>query len=321
VCPSRLPPPALWGAFLFVLAGIPAARAGDPPDSSSHPVPAVLDSAAVDTSLWWPAVPPRSRWFPVAALLLPTDELLVAEKAQNRLYLIPKRKGLPVRLPEPSPTPVEWTALSGAPGLALYALDGPGGKIQQFDFQGNYLGLALDLESLPTTLNLGRVDAYGLAVDRSGRAVVTDRQNDRVLLFGPGWSFLGVSGETGSAPGAWRRPGCAAASEHGLFLIVDEGNRRVVLLDAVGSVKAVHETKEVPRGVSYLGSDRFAVSLASRVEVLNVQLDLEHAYPVPPGPSCGSASYATAALTGTRDRILVGEGCSGRLLELRIRGD
>lgn len=273
------------------------------------------------TLLWWPVLAPTKTWAPVAALWLPTDEVLVADKQQNRLYLIQGGATAPIRLPEPSPPPVEWTALSSAPGLALYALDGPGGTVHQFDFKGNYLGVALKLEDVVLQNDLGRVDAYGLAVDRSGRAVITDRQNDRVLLFGPGWSFLGVLGESGSGVGAWRRPGAAAASDNGLFLIVDEGNRRVVLLDAIGSVKAVHATTDIPRGVTAIGGDRFAMTLDNRVDVLDAELNSRGTYAVPAGPRCGGASYATAAVSGKRDRILVGEGCSGRLLELRIRGD
>ena len=273
------------------------------------------------TLLWWPVLAPAKSWAPVAALWLPTNDVLVADKQQNRLYLIQGGSTAPVRLPEPSPPPVEWTALSSAPGLALYALDGPGGAVHQFDFKGNYLGVALKLEDVVLQNDLGRVDAYGLAVDRSGRAVITDRQNDRVLLFGPGWSFLGVLGESGSTVGAWRRPGAATASDNGLFLIVDEGNRRVVLLDAVGSVKAVHATNEIPRGVTALDADRFAMTLDNRVEVLDTDLNSRGTYAVPAGPRCGGASYATSAVSGKRDRILVGEGCSGRLLELRIRGD
>ena len=281
------------------------------------PLPPPADS----TLVWWPGTALSNPWTPVAALLLPTQELLIADKAQNRLYLMHGHDTAPIRLPEPSPGPVEWTALSGAPGLAVYALDGPGGKVHQFDFKGNYLGVAVDFDAVALANGLGRVDARGLAVDRSGRAVVTDRQNDRVLLFGPGWNFLGVLGETGSGLGAWRRPAAAAASETGAFLVVDEGNRRVVLLDAVGSIKASRPTKEVPQGVSALGPDMFAIALDDRVDVVNESLVLLASYPVPAGPHCKGASFATPALTGNAERILVGEGCSGRLLELRIRGD
>jgi len=291
--------------------------AGAAPEPDTLATPAPADT----TLLWWPSAKLSNPWTPVAALLLPTQDLLVADKAQNRLYLMHGRDGAPARLPEPSPGPVEWTALSGAPGLALYALDGPGGKVHQFDFKGNYLGVAVDFDVVALANGLGRVDARGLAVDRSGRAVVTDRQNDRVLLFGPGWSFLGVLGETGSGLGAWRRPAAAAASEKGFFLVIDEGNRRVVLLDVVGSVKAARDTKEVPQGVSALGPELFAIALDDRVDVVNAGLDLVATYPIPAGPRCRGASYATSAVTGSEDRILVGEGCSGRLLELRIRGD
>ena len=258
----------------------------------------------------------------MAALALPTGEIVVAEKAQNRLFLLRSSQAVPYRLPAPSPTPVEWTALSAAPGLSFYALDGPGRKIHQYDFQGNYVGEAIDLEVVVAALGLGAIDPAGLAVDRSGRAVVTDRQGDRVFLFGPGWSFLGVAGESGSAPGAWRRPGAAAGSDRGTFLIADEGNRRVVLLDAVGAVREVAPTADPPRGVIALGDYGFAVSMAERVEILDQDLHRRESHPILPGPECGEARvFATGALAGLTQSLVVGDGCSSRLQEIPLRRD
>ena len=272
--------------------------------------------------LLWPSAPTADRWSPVAAVRLPTGDLVVAEKAQNRLFLLRGRDSAPYRLPPPPESPVEWTALALAPGLSFYALDGPGGKIHQYDFHGNYLGEALDLKVAAARFELGPIDPVGLAVDRSGRTVVTDRLGDRVLLFGPGWSYLGTAGETGSAPGAWRRPGRAAVSDDGRFLVADEGNRRVVLLDGVGAVLEVLDTDDPPRGVVALGSGGFAISLGDRVEILDRGLALRESRVVGPGPECrGGSAYATEALAATADGVVVGEGCSGRLLEIGLRGD
>ena len=257
----------------------------------------------------------------MAALLLPTGELVVAEKGQNRIFLLRDRDAVPYRLPAPSPTPIEWTALANAPGLSFYALDGPGRKIHQYDFRGNYLGLALDIKSAVDRLDLGPVDPAGFAVDRSGRAVITDRQGDRVLLFGPGWSYLGTAGESGSLPGAWRRPAAAVATDRGLFLVADTGNRRVVLLDGVGGVSEVLETGEAPQGVATLDAGRFAVSLAGRVDILDRNLVRRESLRVWPGPECRGTAYVTPALAGTSGRIWVGEGCTGRILEIRLGGD
>jgi hypothetical protein len=217
---------------------------------------------------------------------------------------------------------VEWTALSLAPGLSFYALDGPGAKIHQYDYHGNYLGEALDLKDSALRFDLGAIDPVGLAVDRSGRTVVTDRLGDRVLLFGPGWSYLGTAGESGSAPGAWRRPGRAAATDDGHFLVADEGNRRVVLLDGVGAVREIHETFDAPRGVVALERGGFAISLGDHVDILDRSLGVRESRIVSPGPECrGGSAYATEALAATADGVVVGEGCSGRLLEIGLRGD
>ena len=87
--------------------------------------------------------------------------------------------------------------------------------------------------------------------------VLTDRLGDRIIAFGPGWSFLGVLGQTGSDPGSWRRPGVVAVGGRGPFLVVDEGNRRIVLLDTLGEVIAARDFAaasdiEVAKGIEGL---------------------------------------------------------------------
>lgn len=285
--------------------------------SGNAPPSADMLSASVD---WWPSVAPADRWFPVAALLLPTGEVVVADTDQNRLFRMTGREDAPTRLPSPGQDAVAWTALSAAPGLAFYALDGPGQRIQQYDLHGNYLGLALDLERLAEDQRLGPVEPAGLAVDRSGHALVTDRLGDRLLVFGPGWSFLGVWGQSGADPGSWRRPGAVAVGARGPFLVADEGNQRVVLLDTLGDVLAVRDLNEAPRGVAVLSPERFAVSFGRVIEVMNGSLATVETHMLPGLGSCDGGSFVTSALAGSGDLLFVGEGCTGRLLQVRNPG-
>ena len=252
--------------------------------------------------------------------MLPTGEVVVADTDQNRLFRMTTPGDTPTRLPSPGQGTVAWTALSAAPGLAFYALDGPGRLVQQYDFQGNYLGVALDLELLARDQRLGPVEPAGLAVDRSGHALVTDRLGDRLLVFGPGWSFLGVWGQSGADPGSWRRPGAVAVGARGPFLVADEGNHRVVLLDALGSVIAIRELSETPRGVAVLAPDRFAVSFGQVIEVMDGALDPMETHTLPALENCDDMPFVTPALAGSRDLLLAGEGCTGRLLQVRNPG-
>jgi hypothetical protein len=244
----------------------------------------------------------------------------VADRIQNRLFRLTAADAAPIRLPAPGTAPVEWTALSIAPGISFYALDGPGKKIQQYDWQGNYLGEAFDLDRAADALGLGEVEPAGLAVTRAGLAVVSDRLGDRLLAFGPGWTFLGVWGQSGSAPGSWRRPGTVAVGERPPFLVADEGNRRGVLLDELGNVLAVRELDEVPRGVAVLVSGRYAISTHERVEILDRDLRVVSTRALPPGPGCQGPPYSTSAITGDGSRVFAGEGCSGRLAAIAYAG-
>lgn len=260
-------------------------------------------------------------WSPAAVLLLPTADLIVADVNQNRLFRLRGAGSVPFRLPSPGTAPVEWTALARAPGLSFYALDGPGRRIHQFDMNGNYVGIALDLEQLAADQGLGTVDPAGLAVLRSGQAVVTDRFRDRLLTFGPGWVYQGEWGRTGSEPGAWRRPARVAAGDRPPFLVADEGNARVVLVDDFGEVITTRDLSGPPRGVAVLGADRFAVSYEGAVEILDGNLNLLRRVPVPRGPGCASSPYVTNALDGGDGAVWVGEGCSGGVLRIPLDGD
>jgi len=252
-------------------------------------------------------------------LLLPTGELVVADRFQNRLFLLEGPDRNPLRLPSPGTAPVEWTALASAPGLSFYILDGPGRRVHQYDFRGNYLGQAVDLDAVTDAEDLGPLEPGGLAVDRSGRAMVTDRLGDRLLVFGPGWNLVDIRGETGSEPGTWRRPGAIAVGARAPFLVSDEGNRRLVLLDELGDVLAVRRLEEAARGVAVLAPGRYAASVGDRVLILDAALAPVASLRFPAGSSC--VPYATGALAGDAGSVFAGEGCSGRVIRFRDAGN
>jgi DNA-binding beta-propeller fold protein YncE len=246
---------------------------------------------------------------------------VVADSNQNRLFLIPDAGGPAARLPLPGSAPLQWTALALAPGLSFYALDGPGHRVHQYDVQGNYQGLAVDLDAVVAAEGLGSIDPAGLAVDRSGHAVLTDQQGDRLLTFGPGWNYLGVWGQSGIDLGSWRRPGAVAVGSRGSYLVADVGNHRVVLLDSIGNALADREMGDAPRGVAVLDGGRFAVGIGNTVSFLGAGLLPLSGRVLPPGPGCRDRAYATTALAADGDKVFVGEGCSGRIFEMSVRGN
>jgi hypothetical protein len=248
---------------------------------------------------------------------LPGNEVLIADRYQNRIFRLESPGKPPGRLPDPNPAAVEWTALSAAPGLSFFALDGPGRFVQQFDFRGNYLGTAVDLERVAADEGLGGIDPAGLAVDRSGRAVVTDRLGDRLLEFGPGWSFLGVWGQSGDELGSWLRPGAVAVGKRPPFLVADTGNRRVVLVDEFGEAMMMRRLPATPVAVAVLGESRYAVAFEDTVEILDGTLLPLERLALPRHDDCRDAPFATSALAGDATTLFVGDGCTGRVLELR----
>ena len=318
---SRWPAPSRAGgtvaAVLVAVALISCAKGAPGPVAAPGVEPPVFAAAS---PTWWPPRPPSDRWYPVAVLALPGDKLAVAETGQNRLFLLAP-DGDPKRLPAPGRRVVEWTALAAGPGLFFYALDGPGRAVHQYDYEGNYLGLALDLDRVARDEGLGDVEPAGLAVDRSGQAVITDRMGDRLLVFGPAWRFTGEWGQSGSGPGAWRGPNRVAVGARPPYIVADEGNRRVVLVDRFGVTVAVRPLSDPPRGVAALGEDRYAVALRDRVEILDGALGLVRVYALPRGEGCDRVPYATPALAGDGQVLFAGEGCSGRVVALRPRRD
>ena len=281
--------------------------------------PSVADDVRLEAESWWPEVPPKDAWRPVAVLLLPTGGMIVADQAQGRLFQLGNaRLGLD-RLPSPDRPVVEWTALAPAVGLSFFALDGPGGFVHQYDYSGNYLGVAADLNLVADAEGLGPVDAAGMAVDRAGQILISDRLGDRILVFDASWNLTDAWGETGDALGQWRRPGALAVGRRAPYLVADEGNRRLVLVDELGEVVDYLDTDEPARGVAVF-DDRYVAVFEDRVDVYDQELFLVGSMTLPRAADCTDSPYATGAVAGGKGRIFVGEGCSGRILGIRRGG-
>lgn len=300
---------ALAAIVLWTATALP--RPADPP-------PQPPADAGATVAAWWPLDPPEDHWRPAAFALLPTGDLIAADRHRNRLFHLAEGK-IVLRLPAPGRAPLEWTALAAAPGMALLALDGPGEVIHRYDVRGNYVGVAVDLAEVAADAGLGPIDPAGLAVDGAGHALVTDRLGDRILVFAPGWTFAGVWGESGAAPGAWRRPESVAVGDRAPFLVADEGNRRIVLLNEVGAVVAM---RALPDRVDALAAGEdggFVAAVGDTILRLDPTLATIGAIALPAGPGCRGEAFAAGGLAAGAGVVYVGEGCSGRIAKLAVK--
>ncbi len=69
----------------------------------------------------------------------------------------------------------------------------------------------------------------GLAVDRSGRTLVVDRHNGRILLLSARGDAEGIGARQGWEPGLLLHPSAMDLLPNGSVLVADEGNSRVLL--------------------------------------------------------------------------------------------
>jgi DNA-binding beta-propeller fold protein YncE len=118
-------------------------------------------------------------------------------------------------------------------GLSLLVLDAGGRRIHEFHSRGEYLGVGLDLANGDLSERLGAVDPRGLAADRSGNVLVTEREGDRLLVFSPDWVLVSVAGGFGGGARTFEEPEGVAATGERIF-VADSGNGRVQVLDLQG---------------------------------------------------------------------------------------
>ena len=126
---------------------------------------------------------------------------------------------------------------AAASGLEVLVLDGGRGRVLQFHARGEYLGLVLDLAAPELECRLGEVEPRGIAIDRSGNLLLTDREGDRLLVFAANHDLLYAVGGFGEGAQQFEDPEGVVASPAGIF-VADSGNGRVQVLDPQGRFRA-----------------------------------------------------------------------------------
>jgi DNA-binding beta-propeller fold protein YncE len=108
----------------------------------------------------------------------------------------------------------------------------------------------------------------GIAVDNSGNILVVDTNNDRIQKFSPTGAHLATWGGSGTAVGQFMRPaGIAVSPTSGAVYVADQGNRRIVRLDANGTnATAFVPDTYAPNGIGVDGAGAvYIASLANLV--------------------------------------------------------
>jgi DNA-binding beta-propeller fold protein YncE len=124
-------------------------------------------------------------------------------------------------------------AVSTATSLAYLVLDSLGRRVLEFHARGEYLGVGVDLASGAYRDRIGEVEPRGLAVDRSGNAILSDREGDRLLIFTPAWELLYEVGGFGDDAQGFDMPE-GVATGPGRIFVADSMNGRIQVLDALG---------------------------------------------------------------------------------------
>jgi DNA-binding beta-propeller fold protein YncE len=125
------------------------------------------------------------------------------------------------------------TGAALATGLEFLILDAGSRRIHQFHARGDYQGVILDFSRPDLVRKLGEVDPRGIAVDRTGNVLVTEREGDRLLVFSPSWELLYAIGGFGGGSESFEEPeGVIVAGER--IYVADSENARVQVLDSLG---------------------------------------------------------------------------------------
>jgi streptogramin lyase len=176
---------------------------------------------------------------PLALAAAPTGGLLVTDAGNVRVQLIEVNG---VQRWEAGGAGTDEGSLrrpvsAAASGLEVLILDGASGRVLQFHARGEFLGVALDLGDPRLDDQLGDIDARGIAVDRTGNLLVTDREGDRLLVFAPNRDLLYAAGGFGDGTQQFEDPESVVAGRSRIF-VADSGNGRVQVLDLLGRFQA-----------------------------------------------------------------------------------
>jgi len=119
------------------------------------------------------------------------------------------------------------TDIAVAPSGEMFMTDGYGNaRVHKFSADGTHLSSWGEPGAAPGQFNL----PHGIWIDRRGRVLVCDRENDRVQIFDQGGALLGIWATPLVGPAVFYvdRDDCVYIPEHngGLFSVLDlDGNR------------------------------------------------------------------------------------------------
>ena len=168
---------------------------------------------------------------PLAVSLDYDGNPLVADGAPGRVLRIRKRGDAAVEFERPLQNPGFYPTDVDVDGFFVYALDRVGRVLVRFDKDGAYRGVLINFEDQ----FLGdRTTPVGLDVDNSGRLLVTDMKNHRVVLFDSYLVVELVFGSYGTTAGRLNAPEGVSFGSEGEIIVTDTGNQRVQIFDAVG---------------------------------------------------------------------------------------
>lgn len=130
-------------------------------------------------------------------------------------------------------------------GVLLVA-DLANGRLWNYATDGRFLGSFLSDEQRRTSA-LGRPS--GVAVDRDGRILVTDIEDQRVKVFNKSGVLVQSFGGQGFAPGSFSFPSDVAADTQGRIFVADSENRRVQVFDSGGRFLRAFRDTDTPDGL------------------------------------------------------------------------
>jgi DNA-binding beta-propeller fold protein YncE len=214
------------------------------------------------------------------------------------------------------------TAVALAASLNYLVLDSLGQQVLEFHARGEYLGVGIDLGTDAAFARLGDVEPRGIAVDRSGNVILSDRDGDRLLVFAPDWEFLYAVGGFGDDPQSFEDPEGVAVTRHRIF-VADSMNGRVSVLDALGTFIAVWELPGggMPVAVATDRHGNLFVADASGDRI--VVFDPEGTVSCTAGATgAGAGSFRRpAGICVVDGRLVVAEADNDRLQVFRLRYD
>jgi len=157
-------------------------------------------------------------------------------------------------------------------GFKVLVLDSGSEAIHRFDLSGAYLDQVVDVRQLdPAVISRGTA----FAMDRDGRMVITDTDQQQVMLLDAFLELHMRLGEPGTQEDQFIDPGGLAFLPDGGFLAVDRGNRRLVHYGRLGFFEATLDG-DLEKGPAFVMPANVAVDRKGNVFVTDPGNGLIH---------------------------------------------